>query len=166
MLIALARARGAHVIAVGRRAERLKRARKMGADATVAVGPRDDLADLLRRESPEGRGPHVVIEAAGAPETSEAAIRAVRKGGLVNLFAGCPADSLIGIDAQRIHYEELTITSTFHHTPQDIREALSLLGSGGFDPSSLISAEAPLDALPQILGQMPQGDGLKTMIVP
>ena len=107
-----------------------------------------------------------MIEAAGAPETSEAAIRAVRKGGLVNLFAGCPADSLIGIDAQRVHYEELTITSTFHHTPQDIREALRLLGSGGLDPSSLISAEAPLDALPQILGQMPQGDGLKTMIVP
>lgn len=166
MLIALARARGAHVVAVGRRPDRLKRARKMGADDTIVVGSRDDLADLLRRESPEGRGPHVVIEAAGAPETSEAAIRAVRKGGLVNLFAGCPADTLIGIDAQRIHYEELTITSTFHHTPQDIREALRLLGSGGMDLSGLISAEAPLDALPQILGQMPQGDGLKTMIVP
>jgi L-iditol 2-dehydrogenase len=90
----------------------------------------------------------------------------VRKGGLVNLFAGCPAGTLVGIDAQRIHYDEVTITSTFHHTPQDIREALRLLGSGVVDPRGLISAEAPLEALPQILGQMPQGDGLKTMIVP
>ena len=166
MLIALARTRGARVVAVGRRPERLERAREMGADATIVVGPRDDLAALVRRESPEERGPHVVIEVAGVPETSEAAIRAVRKGGLVNLFAGCPADSLIGVDAQRIHYEELTITSTFHHTPQDIREALRLLGSGGVDLGSLITAEAPLDALPQVLGQMAQGDGLKTMIVP
>jgi L-iditol 2-dehydrogenase len=166
MLVALAHIRGARVVAVGRRADRLKLAREMGADATVMLGPRDDLGDLVKRESPEGRGPHVVFEAAGAPDASEAAIRAVRKGGLVNLFAGCPADSLVGIDAQRVHYEELTITSTFHHTPQDIREALRLLGTGTMDPRSLITAEAPLEALPQVLGSMAQGDGLKTMIVP
>ena len=37
-----------------------------------------------------------MIEAAGLAETAEAALRAVRKGGLVNLFAGCPADTRIG----------------------------------------------------------------------
>jgi L-iditol 2-dehydrogenase len=166
MLIALARRRGASVVAAGRRPERLKTAREIGAEAVIAVGAGDDLAALLRRESPEGRGPHVVIEAAGAPETSEAAVRAVRKGGLVNLFGGCPADSRVAIDPARLNNEELTITSSFHHTPVSLREAFRLIADGHVPAGSLISDDAPLEALPDVLRRMSAGDALKTAIVP
>jgi L-iditol 2-dehydrogenase len=166
MLVTLARRAGARVVAVGRRTDRLLLARDLGAVATVAVTPGDDLADALRRESPEGRGPHVVFDAAGAVETAEAAVRGVRKGGVVNLFAGCPAGARVSLDAQRLHYDEVTLTSSFHHTPATMREALRLIATRGVDADALITADAGLDALPEILRGAAGGDGLKTAITP
>jgi L-iditol 2-dehydrogenase len=166
MLVALARRRGAHVIVVGRNPGRLQRARRLGAEETLTLGPGEDLAGRLRVLGRHGHGPDVVIEAVGLPETAEAAVRAVRKGGLVNLFAGCPADAHIGIDAERLHYQELTIKSTFHHTPESIRTAFRLIADGAVDPDAFITGEAPLDRLPEVLhGLASGGDGLKTAIL-
>jgi L-iditol 2-dehydrogenase len=167
MFVALARMRGAHVVAAGRRRERLDKAIEMGAESVVLAQLGEDLADLLKRKSPDGRGADVVIEAVGLPETSEAAVRAVRKGGVVQLFGGCPADTQIGIDSQRLHYQELTIKSTFHHTPESVRKAFRLIADGHVDPNLFITADAPLESLPQVLGRMGQGGvGLKTAILP
>ena len=166
MFVALARLRGAHVTVVGRNASRLERARELGAEATIVASPDRDLVKQLRTESRHGHGVDVVIEAVGQPETCEAAIRAVRKGGLVNLFAGCPADTRIGIDSQRLHYQELTIKSTFHHTPESVRKAFRLIADGHVDPNAFISGEAPLESLPEVLHRMARGgDGLKTAIL-
>jgi L-iditol 2-dehydrogenase len=166
MFVALARMRGAHVVAAGRRQQRLDKALEMGAEAVVTAREGVDLAELLRQRSPDGRGADVVIEAVGLPETSEAAVRAVRKGGVVQLFGGCPADTRIGIDSQLLHYQELTIKSTFHHTPESVRKAFRLIADGHIDPNAFITAEAPLEDLPRVLGNMARGgDGLKTAIV-
>jgi L-iditol 2-dehydrogenase len=163
----LAWQRGASVIAVGRNPGRLKKALELGAAEILAVGEGEDPAERLRAMGPQGHGPDVVIEAVGLPETAEAAVRAVRKGGLVNLFAGCPADTRIGIDAQRLHYQELTIRSTFHHTPESIRKAFRLIADGQIDPLAFITGEAPLDRLPEVLDRLSRGAaGLKTAILP
>jgi L-iditol 2-dehydrogenase len=165
MFVALARLRGAHVTVVGRNAGRLARARELGAEETVVAPPKGDVAALLRHGR-NSQGVDVVIEAVGLPETCEAAIRAVRKGGVVNLFAGCPADTRIGIDSQRLHYQELTIKSTFHHTPESVRKAFRLIADGHVDPNSFITGEAPLDRLPEVLRHLASGgDGLKTAIL-
>jgi L-iditol 2-dehydrogenase len=167
MFVALARMRGAHVTAAGRRASRLDKALEMGAEGVVAAREGADLAELLRQRSPDGRGMDVVIEAVGLPATSEAAVRAVRKGGVVQLFGGCPTDTKIGIDSQLLHYQELTIKSTFHHTPESVRKAFRLIADGHIDPNAFITADASLDDLPQVLGHMARGgDGLKTAILP
>lgn len=167
MFVALARGRGAHVISAGRRRSRLERAAALGAEATVVAGPGEDLAALLRGASPAGRGPDVVVEAVGLPDTSEAAIRAVRKGGLVQLFGGCPSGTILPVDAPRLHYEELTIKATFHHTPDSVRTAYRLIADRQVDPGAFITGEARLEDLPNILAAMARGDeGLKTAIVP
>jgi L-iditol 2-dehydrogenase len=167
MFVALARMRGAHVVAAGRRRERLDKALEMGAEAVVAAREGFDLAELLKQRSPDGRGADVVIEAVGLPATSEAAVRAVRKGGVVQLFGGCPADTSIGIDSQRLHYQELTIKSTFHHTPESVRKAFRLIADGHLDPHAFITADAPLARLPEVLLDMARGGpGLKTAILP
>jgi L-iditol 2-dehydrogenase len=166
MFVALARLRGAHVTVVGRNSGRLARARDLGAEATIVTAPERDLAEQLRSHSPHGHGHDVVIEAVGHPDTCEAAIRAVRKGGVVNLFGGCPADTRIGIDSQRLHYQELTIKSTFHHTPESVRKAFRLIADGHVDPNAFISGEASLDRLPDVLRRMARGgEGLKTAIL-
>jgi len=167
MICARAIKLGARVIAAGRREGRLEAARRLGAPVVLEVAPGDDLAALLHEESEDGRGPDVVIEAVGSAETCEAALRAVRKGGIVNLFAGCPQDVAIAFDAQRLHYEELTLTSTFHHTPASVREAYRLIASGEIDPRAFITGEAPLPRLPEVLKALAHGsEGLKTAILP
>jgi L-iditol 2-dehydrogenase len=107
-----------------------------------------------------------VIEAAGHVEASEAALLAVRKGGVVNLFAGCPAGTHLAVEAHRLHYEEVRISSTFHHTPASFRESLRLIAEGRVDPMRFVAGSAPLERLPDILVEMGRGGGLKTAIVP
>jgi L-iditol 2-dehydrogenase len=166
MFLALARLRGAHVTVVGRNRGRLDKALELGAEAVVEAPSVADLGAHLKGLSPHGQGPDVVVEAVGLPGTCEAAIRAVRKGGVVNLFAGCPADSRIGIDSQRLHYQELTIKSTFHHTPESVRKAFRLIADGRVDASAFITGEEPLERLPGVLDAMARGaDGLKTAIL-
>jgi L-iditol 2-dehydrogenase len=166
MLVRLAVLRGASVVAVGRNPGRLARARALGASETVTHAPGTSLGARLASLGPHGHGPDVVIEAVGQRETAEAALSSVRKGGLVNLFAGCPADASLALDAQRLHYQELTIKSTFHHTPQSIRKAYRMIADGEVDPLQFITAEAPLEALPEELRRLAAGgDGLKTAIL-
>ncbi len=165
MFVALARSRGASIVAVGRTPEKLARARALGADATLVAN--DRLVAALMASSPGGRGFDVVIEAAGQASVAQAALEVVRKGGTVNLFAGCAAGTELRLDASRVHYEEITVTATFHHTPASVREALALIASSGFDPDALISGREPLAKLPDALANMARGgDALKTAIVP
>ena len=84
----------------------------------------------------------------------------------VAAFAGCPADARVGIDSQRLHYQELTIKSTFHHTPQSVRKAFRLIADGLVDPNAFITGQEPLERLPSVLDRMARGaDGLKTAIL-
>jgi len=167
MLVALARLRGARVVAVGRNPGRLQRALELGAAETIDASRVLDLGERLAVSGSAGTRPDVVIEAAGLAETAQAAIRAVGKGGLVNLFAGCPAEARVELDVPRLHYEEQTITSTFHHTPASFRTAMRLISEGRVRSRDFVTAEAPLDELPDVLRRLAQGgDGLKTAILP
>lgn len=167
MIAALVLQQRARVIAAGRRQGRLEAARRLGASVVLDVAPGNDLGTLLREASVDGRGPDVAIEAVGSAETCVAALAAVRKGGLVNLFAGCPQKAAIALDGQRLHYEELTLISTFHHTPASVREAYRLISSGEIDAHAFITGEASLDGVPEILKTLSCGsDGLKVAILP
>src|SRR5262249_57110917 len=59
MFVALARMRGAHVVAAGRRRSRLGKALEVGAGGVVTARRGGDLAGLLRHRSPDGRGTDV-----------------------------------------------------------------------------------------------------------
>ena len=81
----------------------------------------------------------------------------MRKGQDPALLQRLAADARIGIDSQRLHYQELTIKSTFHHTPESVRKAFRLIADGHVDPKAFISGEAPLDRLPEVLRRMAHG---------
>lgn len=167
MFVALAHARGARVVAAGRRPERLERARGMGAAALLSLADAADPAARLRYSSPGGQGFDVVVEAVGHAVTAEAAVGAARKGGTVNLFAGPPAGTRISVDVAILHYDEITLTSSFHHTPETVREAHDLIARGVLKPRDLLHGEATLEELPTVLREMAAGDRpLKTAILP
>ena len=102
----------------------------MGARAAFDVSKLSDPVAAVRRLTEGGRGADSVIEAVGSPLTWEWALQMVRCGGTVNLFGGCPRGTQVQLDPTALHYSEITIKSTFHHTPRFIREALEAIARG------------------------------------
>ena len=122
---------------------------------------------LFRSLTEGGRGADAVIEAVGSPVTWQGAIQMVRRGGTVNLFGGCPKGSQVEFDSTALHYSEITIKSTFHHTPRFIREALDSISQGEIRASDLVTGEIRLEDLPQLFEHMKRRNGeLKTAVIP
>jgi L-iditol 2-dehydrogenase len=166
MLTRLATLKGARVIVVGRNPFKLEKARQFGAQALVDITTVADPVDAVRGLTPGGRGVDVAIEAVGLPETWEQALAMTRRGGLVNLFGGCKSGTHIKVDTRRPHYDELEIIGVFHHTPQYVRIALSLIASGQIDADALITHEMPLERLEEAFQLMISGATLKVAILP
>ncbi len=163
MFVVLARQSGCDVTVAGRRAVRLKAARRLGAAQVIDVGNGQDLVKKIRAASKEQFD--VVIEAVGRPEVWEASVQLVRKGGTVNFFGGCPAGTTVTLDTTLIHYSDLTLLASFHHTPRTIRRALECIEAGLIRAADFVDGECPLSELPQLFKSMIAGNRVvKTMI--
>ncbi len=103
----------------------------------------------------------------GVPQAWEWTIDMVRKGGTVNFFGGCANGTTVALDTQRLHYNELTLKATFHHTPETVRKAFSLICERKIKGTDYITGEAPLSRLQQVLRHMLNRNGdIKTAIIP
>ncbi|MBA3844933.1 MAG: zinc-binding dehydrogenase [Actinobacteria bacterium] len=134
----------------------------------VVVGGREErraFLDDFGAEPGDGQGADIVIEAAGSPEAWADAIALVRPGGTVVMFGGLPADARPGVDAYRLHYEELTVRGAFHHTPSTVRAALAFLASGAYPWERLVTHRILLADLPALFADPPR-DLLKAAVTP
>jgi L-iditol 2-dehydrogenase len=138
LLCACLRDAGAHVGVAGGSEERRELARAFGAGAADPT-------------------PDAVVEATGTAEGWTDAVAAVRPGGTVVLFSGLPADAAPVLDARKLHYEELTLKGSFHHTPRTVRGALAFLASGAYPWERLLTHEVGLDGLPGLFASPPPG---------
>jgi L-iditol 2-dehydrogenase len=145
---------GLHVIAVVKRMDQVATARRFGAEQVVRVGEVEDAVAAARALTPEGRGADVVFEAVATPEAWQWAVEMARKGGLVNLFGGPPAGTSVALDTNLIHYSDLTLKASFHHTPATARAAFELLRSGRFDCAGFLTGTATLDEVPEVFRGM------------
>ena len=160
-------ARGVRVIALGKRKGQIENAERVGAAAAFNVTHMDNPVDMVRKITEGQRGADAVIEAVGSPLTWEWAIGMVRRGGTVNLFGGCPHGAEVRIDPTALHYSEITIRSTFHHTPRHIREALDTIARGEVRAGDFVGGEIQLEDLPREFEQMKRRNGeLKTAVIP
>jgi L-iditol 2-dehydrogenase len=167
MFLQVAKAIGCNPIAVVKRDEQVAAARKFGAEQVVQINDRVDTVEAVRALTPGGRGVDVVIEAVGRPQAWQWAIDMARKGGTVNLFGGCPSGTKVEIDTNRLHYSEITLKATFHHTPDTVRRAFKLIAEKKVQPTDYITGEAPLSKLQDILRHMLNRTGdIKTAIIP
>jgi L-iditol 2-dehydrogenase len=134
----------------------------------VVVGGRPErqaLVELFGAESGPGTGADVVIEAVGSDAAWGDAVELVRPGGTVVMFGGLPRDARPPLDAYRLHYEELMVRGSFHHTPATVRAALGFLASGAYPWERLVTHRALLDELPSLFADPPR-DLLKAAVVP
>jgi L-iditol 2-dehydrogenase len=159
--------RNVRVIALGKRKSQTASAERLGAVAAFDVSEIDNPVNLVRQLTEGGRGADAVIEAVGSAKTWQWALQMVRKGGRVNLFGGCPSGTQVNFDPAALHYSEITIKSTFHHSPRFIREALDTIVRGEIRASDFITGEVPLTELPHVFEHMKQRNGeLKTAVIP
>ena len=163
MFVALARHLGCDVTVAGRRAARLEAAQRLGSNQTIDIGDGRNLPAKIRAATMTHFD--VVIEAVGRPETWEAAVHLVRKGGTVNFFGGCPSGASITLDTTLIHYSNLTLLASFHHTPHTIRRALEFIEAGVIHAGDFVDGECPLTQLPELFQKMAAGNhAIKTLI--
>ena len=154
LFIHVASLRGLHVIAVVKRKDQVATARRFGAEQVVRIADVADPIATARALTPEGRGADVVFEAVATPEAWQWAVQMARKGGLVNLFGGPPAGTFVELDTNVIHYSDLTLKASFHHTPASARRAFDLLASGRFRCQDFITGSTTIEELPGVFKQM------------
>jgi L-iditol 2-dehydrogenase len=167
MFVQIAKLTGCNVISVVKRDSQVGAAKRLGADEVVQITQVQDPVEAVRVLSPDKRGADVVIEAVGRPEAWEWSIDMVRKGGTVNFFGGCAAGTKVSLDTDRLHYSEVTLKATFHHTPESVRKAFALIAEKKIRGADYITGEAPLSRLQHVLRHMMNRNGdIKTAIIP
>ena len=145
---------GLHVIAVVKRTDQVATAKLFGAEQVVRIADVDDPVAAARALTPEGRGADLVFEAVATPEAWQWAVQMVRKGGVVNWFGGPPAGTEVKLDTNLIHYSDLTLKASFHHTPGTVRRAFAMIGSGKFNTDAFLTGTAALDDVPSVFERM------------
>lgn len=162
LLTALLARRGLRVLLCDPHEDRRERGLRFGAEAALPA-PRDaaGIADV-RRATPAGRGADAVLEAVGRPEAWEAAVALARPGGEVLLYGGCAPGTTVTLPTAPLHYGELRIQGSYHHTPAAVREALRLLSAGAAPFGELVGEPVGLADVPGILA----GPGPKRPVVP
>src|SRR5207237_10012965 len=85
----------------------------------------------------------------------------------VNFFGRCASGTKVQLDTNRLHYSEITLKATFHHTPETVRRAFNLIAEKKIRSTDYITGEAPLSRLQQVLRHMLNRNGdIKTAIIP
>jgi len=145
---------------------RLAMARRMGADVVLDYRAVDVVAEVKRLT---GGGVDVAIEALGTPQTFESALRSLRPGGTLSslgVYSGklqMPYEAFAaGLGDHRI------VTTLCPGGKERMRRLLTLVQSGRFDPTPLITHRFSLDEIAQgyhVFGERKDGV-LKVAIKP
>jgi L-iditol 2-dehydrogenase len=138
---------------------RLAIARQLGADdAFLAPASERGLRAMLDAVTDERGADAAILTVPGAPPFLQA-IAAVRKGGTLNIFAA--HSGVAPLDLQAIYTQELTITSTYSSSPQELHIALDLLTRGLVRVDQLISHRLPLERFAEGVSLMRERAALK-----
>jgi L-iditol 2-dehydrogenase len=104
--------------------------------------------------------------AVGVAEIVNDLQKMVRKGGVLNLFAGFTGSPEPPIDVNAIHYSEIIVTGTSGSNAYHTMEALKLICSKQIDLTALISHQLPLAEIFQGLEIVRRREGMRVLICP
>ena len=139
--------RGAMVVGVDLDDTKLATARKAGASHTINTASSDlhaQLGDLTG-----GRGPDVVIEAIGLPQTFRAAVEEVAFTGRV-IYIGY-AKEQVAYETRLFVQKELDILGSRNALPEDFRDVIRMLEAHRFPVEEAVTHIVPLEEAPAIL---------------
>lgn len=105
------------------------------------------------------------ILAVGMPDLVNVALRAVRKTGKINLFAGFTTGATVAIDPNLIHYGQITISGASESRRRDFAEAISLIEQGVINPAPLLTHRFSLDQHEEAFRVAGDGSALKVVFI-
>lgn len=150
---ALSRLRGASRIIVSEPSEtRRQRAHAIGSD--IEIDPLSDRATERLRETTDGRGADVVIEAVGRPATYKQSIELARRGGRILAYGAAPPDATIDLKPFEIYARELTIVGSYAGTYETWPMAIDLIANGRVNPSQIVDSVRPLSDVARSIESM------------
>lgn len=165
--VRLARARGAaRVFLVEVNRQRLDMSAAVVEPDAAICGSEVDAIDEVRKLT-DGRGADVVITAAASGAAQEDALRMVARSGRISLFGGLPKDNpTITLDANLVHYRELTIVGANGSSPAHNKKALELIAKGQVPVRDLITHRLRLTELHEAIDLVASGQAIKVTIEP
>jgi L-iditol 2-dehydrogenase len=165
--VRLARARGAaRVVLVDLNPARLRLAADLVAPDAALAGSEVDVVDEIAKLT-DGRGVDAVIVAAASGRAQEQAIQLAARQGRISLFGGLPKDDpVIALDANQVHYRELTVVGANGSSPAHNSQALELIASGAVPVADLITHRLPLSRTLEAFDIVAHGEGIKVTIEP
>jgi L-iditol 2-dehydrogenase len=161
MHVVVANALGATVIASEPDEERRGWARQLGAE-TIDPSSQDVVATV--KEMTDGEGADMAAVTTGAVPAVAPALAGVRKQGAINLFGGFPPNSVLDLDPNMIHYNELVLTGSQNATIAQYEQALRLLPKLGA-LRQVVSHSFTVDDSPKAYESRLTNAGLKTEVV-
>lgn len=142
---------------------RLNFAKKFRPDVLINSG-KDNFVDTVL-DSTSGDGVDVVMICASAKKLFSDSLKVANRLGRINYFAGLSKDdSMVSIDANLIHYNQLEITGTSDSTPSQNKRAMELLNNGAIKVDSLITQKLPLEEFYEGLELARSGEVMKVVI--
>ena len=145
--IAAASFRGAKVIGIDLEDAKLRIAERAG--AAHAINSHDEPLHERLLDMTEGRGPDVVVEAIGLPQTFRAAVEDVAFTGRV-VYIGY-AKEPVAYETRLFVQKELDILGSRNALPEDFREVIRMLEEHRFPVEDAVSSIVSIDEVPRAL---------------
>jgi 2-desacetyl-2-hydroxyethyl bacteriochlorophyllide A dehydrogenase len=145
---------GAAVTVVDRNADRLPRAKRLGAHAVAT-----DVSEL------DGETFDAAADCTGAAPAVEAAFDSLRRGGRLLVFGVAPAEARVALSPFRIYNDEITVVGSMA-VLHSYGAALDLVANGAIDTRELLTDALPLEKFSDALALMRSGAGLKVQVLP
>jgi D-arabinose 1-dehydrogenase-like Zn-dependent alcohol dehydrogenase len=167
--MAIAKARGARVVAIDAVDQRLTEARKFGADETIDMRQHPDLDDRIKLSRELCGGfPDVVIEVAGVPQAFLDALRIVGAGGRVLEIGNISASLTIPLPPSMITTKSIEVIGTAMYPPHYLKKALDFLSAhiDRFPYREMCDATFPLSKAAEALDRSDKRELTRAALLP
>lgn len=162
------------VIVVGKINHRLEMAQRMGADRVYDVN-NDSTFEPISKLSMElncRQSPNLIFISNNNPNSLTSACRLANKNGKIMIFSGLKNSKSKShnltesptIDANFIHYNQISVMGSFSSTPENLKEAMELVNSGEIRIKDLITDTFELHKLEDAIKNSESFRGLKSII--
>jgi NADPH:quinone reductase len=156
----------ARVVAAGRSADGLERARELGADATISLDAEPDLVQAFK-DAFDGDGPSYVFDPLWGEPAAAATQAAVPRATIVNL--GQSAGATAELASAAVRFKNLSILghTNFLVPPGELAEQYRRLVEHAISGNILLDVErVPLEAVAGAWRRQVEGPGTKLVVVP